>query len=305
MPNTPPSAQTTAENGLGREGGVQPESGRRADAEVSDGGADVTTVDATTNDAEASHQVATEACPEGMQLVDTDYCPRIERRCIDEEYSPQNHITICHKFAKTQRCLVPQEHRRFCIDTYEYPNREGAHPPWMVSWYDAQATCASLGKRTCYESEWVAACEGPAKTPFPYGHTRDNAKCNIDNQWISPNLGNLYRSDEQTKLRELSRLDQKCTLGRHDRVRQRLWRTRHDRQLRRMGHRRRAARRQVGMGRAEGRRMGTRAQCLSPGDHQPPARLHLLLHQLPLLRRRGRRRALHAQGEHGQTQRDG
>src|SRR5262249_11015434 len=74
-------------------------------------------------------------CPNGMILVDTTYCPRVERKCIEEEYSPQNKITICHKFSTAQRCLGELEHRRFCIDEYEYPNQKGAHPPWMVSWY--------------------------------------------------------------------------------------------------------------------------------------------------------------------------
>jgi hypothetical protein len=152
-------------------------------------------------------------CPAGMVLVDTNYCPRIERKCMSEEYSPQNHIFICHKFAKTQRCLVDEQRRRFCIDQYEYPNQEGAHPAWMVSWYDAQATCASRGKRLCYESEWVSACEGPEKTPFPYGYSRDNSKCNIDNQWIKPSLAQLHARGPEARAKELSRLDQSARSG--------------------------------------------------------------------------------------------
>src|SRR5262245_10584167 len=118
-----------------------------------------------------------QSCPAGMILVDTTYCPRIERTCVEEEYSPQNHIVICHRFSQKQQCIGAEEHRRFCIDEFEYPNRAGAHPPWMVSWFDAQATCQSLRKRLCFESEWVSACEGPDKAPFPYGFSRDNAKC--------------------------------------------------------------------------------------------------------------------------------
>lgn len=154
-----------------------------------------------------------DACPTDMKLVDTTYCTNMQRTCIEEEYSPQNKITICHKFAQRQRCVGREEHRRFCIDEYEYPNQKGAHPTWMVSWYDAQATCASLGKRLCYESEWVSACEGPDHTPFPYGYARDNTKCNIDNQWIQPNLPDVYSKDPQTRLLELSRLDQSAPSG--------------------------------------------------------------------------------------------
>src|SRR5688572_5805960 len=55
-----------------------------------------------------------EPCPKGMKLVDTDYCTNMQRTCIEEEYSPQNKITICHRFATKQKCVGREEHRRFC-----------------------------------------------------------------------------------------------------------------------------------------------------------------------------------------------
>jgi hypothetical protein len=178
-----------------------------------DGGA--ATHHASSDDASGPSEEMASApvCPDGMILIDTDFCPRMERHCLDEEYSPQNHFTICHKFAEVQRCLVPVQHRRFCIDEYEYPNQKGAHPPWMVSWYDGQSTCASIGKRLCFESEWISACEGPEQTPFPYGYERDNSKCNIDNTWIQPHLADLYKKDEATRDKELARLDQSARSG--------------------------------------------------------------------------------------------
>src|SRR5262245_8907542 len=42
---------------------------------------------------------AHEPCPKDMKLVDTDYCPNIQRTCVEEEWSPQNKIVICHRFA--------------------------------------------------------------------------------------------------------------------------------------------------------------------------------------------------------------
>lgn len=153
-----------------------------------------------------------------MVYVDTSFCPKVERRCLEEEYSRENHITLCHRFAEGEtKCLVPEERRRFCIDAYEYPNRPGAHPPWMVSWYDAQATCSSEGKRLCWDSEWVAACEGPEHTPFPYGWSRDNAACNIDNKWIEPRLKALYSKNPEISARELERLDQSVPSGARER----------------------------------------------------------------------------------------
>lgn len=149
-----------------------------------------------------------------MVHVVHDFCPNLERQCVRREFNRPNRLTICHRFAEgSNRCRGPRHRLDFCIDRYEYPNRQGAHPPWLVSWYDAQATCRAQGKRTCWDWEWVAACEGPDETPFPYGWERDASKCNIDNTWISPELDLVYSKDPEKALRELSRLDQSVPSG--------------------------------------------------------------------------------------------
>ncbi len=152
-------------------------------------------------------------CPADMILVEGTFCPQVQRTCLFKEYDPINHIELCHKFDKAQKCLAPEEKRSFCIDKYEYPNREGAHPPWMVSWVDGQATCGSLGKRLCYASEWVTACEGPEHSPFPYGFERDHDACNIDNWYVDPNVGKMYSKDPAVSSVELERLDQSVPSG--------------------------------------------------------------------------------------------
>jgi formylglycine-generating enzyme required for sulfatase activity len=148
-----------------------------------------------------------------MQFVSTRYCPDVDRTCLHEELIRDQHITICHAFTHETRCLAPQEERAVCIDTYEYPNRQGAHPTWMVTWYDAQATCESKGKRLCYDSEWTAACEGPEHLPFPYGWERDNTACNIDNEYIRPSLARMGSPVPSIQLAELERLDQSVPSG--------------------------------------------------------------------------------------------
>jgi hypothetical protein len=152
-------------------------------------------------------------CAEGMRFVEGSYCPRVERRCLRKEMNRPNRLEICHEFAKETRCVAPEEKRAFCIDEYEYPNEAGAHPSWMVSWWDAEATCRSKGKRLCYASEWTMACEGPDRTPFPYGWARDQTACNIDNIYINPHLNQMYSSRPETSSRELSRLDQSTASG--------------------------------------------------------------------------------------------
>jgi sulfatase modifying factor 1 len=153
------------------------------------------------------------ACPAGMALVDTTYCPKVRLRCLKEEYNKPNHITICHAFAPGQVCLTALRRQRFCIDEYEYPNQAGAHPPVMVDWYDAAGACAAQKKRLCWESEWVSACEGPDKHPFPYGDKRDPSQCNIDNPFVEPDLARVYSSDRRTQDRELLKLDQGVASG--------------------------------------------------------------------------------------------
>jgi formylglycine-generating enzyme len=153
------------------------------------------------------------ACPEGMVLVDTTYCPKVRQRCLRDEYNKPNHLTICKEFAPGQVCLTTPRRQRFCIDKYEYPNQAGAHPPVMVDWYDGAGACAAQGKRLCWESEWVSACEGPDKLPFPYGLKRDASMCNIDNPYVNPELDRVYSSDRAVQDKELLKLDQSVASG--------------------------------------------------------------------------------------------
>lgn len=159
-------------------------------------------------------------CPDDMVYVDTSFCPDLERRCLDLEYDKINHLPICHEFTPGQYpCRIARRRIAFCIDRYEYPNRNGAHATRMLDWYQAQATCESDGKRLCWASEWTAACEGPAHTPFPYGWKRDHDKCNMDNFYIEPRRFGpngqfyFYARDPEIRTQELIRLDQSVPSG--------------------------------------------------------------------------------------------
>ncbi len=149
-----------------------------------------------------------------MVHVKKDFCPEMQRTCLKSEYDKSNHITICHRFKEgDQKCLKPRVPLEFCIDKYEYPNEKGGHPPVMVDWYHAAGACGKLGKRLCYESEWVASCEGPEEKPFPYGWARSKKMCNIDNRWINPSLKKAYSSDPEVSSEELKRIDQSVPSG--------------------------------------------------------------------------------------------
>lgn len=73
-----------------------------------------------------------------------------------------------------------------CIDRYEASHGPGGEArsagggaPWvLVSLYEARDACGLAGKRLCSEEEWLAACQGPAHTAFPYGEVYQPGACN-------------------------------------------------------------------------------------------------------------------------------
>lgn len=67
----------------------------------------------------------------------------------------------------------------FCIDRYEYPNREGEYPIVYVSYVHAEQLCLAQGKRLCTTQEWIRACCGPQRLAYPYGREYVEGKCNL------------------------------------------------------------------------------------------------------------------------------
>jgi len=146
------------------------------------------------------------ACPDGMVLIDGDYCTDLEVKCLKSTYAPQNKKTICWQFAEPTKCIGTKEHKRFCIDTYEYPNKKGERPKVMMNFPEAQHLCAAQGKRMCTETEWTTACEGPGYKPYPYGYKRDPSICNGDQPYPFPDLKKAFNKDESISKPELERL---------------------------------------------------------------------------------------------------
>lgn len=66
---------------------------------------------------------------------------------------------------------------RFCIDRFEWPNRQGAMPQSFISVYHAMDSCFSVGKRLCTMDEWVVACSGPYSWEYPYGDRYEPYGC--------------------------------------------------------------------------------------------------------------------------------
>lgn len=147
-------------------------------------------------------------CPTGMVYVSGDYCPGLAHNCkhyLDEKKDR------CGDFHETSRCLGSTEEKRFCIDTYEYPNLAGEKPVLAVDWNTAQQLCSDADKRLCTADEWTLACEGHGRLPYPYGYARNKDACNIDKPYIMPNdaaYANPLKRDA-----EVARLDQREPSG--------------------------------------------------------------------------------------------
>jgi hypothetical protein len=155
------------------------------------------------------------ACPPDMVEVEGDYCPYQEQKCL--RWLDSATKLQCAEFerpaAGEAQCHMKTQHQRFCVDRYEWPNKVGAMPQLMASWVEAKATCESIGKRLCNDTEWTLACEGPSMQPYPYGngYTRDDSACNIDKPYIWPHPEKVY--DPRTSAEELARLDQREPSG--------------------------------------------------------------------------------------------
>ncbi len=141
-------------------------------------------------EAEAGSRSAATACPEGMVLVDGDFCTRLELACKKDKswYANWNDKTICEEFESPSRCTGQRLHKRFCVDRYEYPNKSGERPQVMFTFRQAERLCAAAGKRVCTESEWTLACEGPSSKPYPYGYAREPKVCNGDRPYVEPRV---------------------------------------------------------------------------------------------------------------------
>jgi hypothetical protein len=143
------------------------------------------------------------ACPANMQLVEGDYCTEVEHKCIEEWWGKANKKKVCERFDPAgTKCVGQKVKKRFCVDKYEFPNKEGERPEVMNRFHQAEVKCAASGKRMCGESEWNFACEGPEMKPFPYGYTRDPLTCNGDHYYDSPDMKLVAKRDPT----ELARL---------------------------------------------------------------------------------------------------
>jgi formylglycine-generating enzyme len=142
--------------------------------------------------AEAAAQDA-RACPSGMVLVEGEYCPDVEQKCLrwlEPPGDPYEHFR-CAEYAEPSVCKGERVHKRFCIDETERVEAGSDLPMNKKSWTDATRICKDDGARLCMTSEWQFACEGEEMRPYPYGWKRDSTACNIDTMTGLGKVGKL------------------------------------------------------------------------------------------------------------------
>lgn len=123
-----------------------------------------------------------------------------------EKTYPERCATFDKQKWENIRSKLPTKNMHFCIDPFEWPNKDAVAPWIMVTWHESQKLCESRGKRLCSEDEWTFACEGEETLPFPNGYSRDAEKCNIDKQWHTYNSSALFPRGTKKSGNELNRL---------------------------------------------------------------------------------------------------
>jgi len=123
-----------------------------------------------------------DACPDGMILVEGEYCPSVEQKCLHWLDPPGDRYEFfrCAEYQKPAVCKGPKVHKRFCIDETERVEAGSDLPMNRKSWTDATEICKGEDARLCMTSEWQFACEGEEMRPYPYGWARDAEACNVD-----------------------------------------------------------------------------------------------------------------------------
>ena len=154
-------------------------------------------------------------CPEGTVRVTGDFCPEVRQECLEMSDDERER---CLHFRKPTRCRSRRTRPMdFCIDRYEWPNREGAAPAVVVSWNEAADLCRRAGRRLCTEDEWTLACEGPAMLPYPWGYDRDATTCNIDRHNLEYERDVVTGNDRERAAEEAARVSQAAPSGAYPR----------------------------------------------------------------------------------------
>jgi len=134
-------------------------------------------------------------CPSDMEYISAGrFVTGVTEKGVDYLYELCNEtVGGCYKSWFTPE--MPRRiinHKAFCIDKYEFPNRKGAIPDTGVTWAIAEQRCEFRGKRLCAEFEWERACKSTWEFNWSFGDTYEENVCNMTTGAVTAS-GNMPR----------------------------------------------------------------------------------------------------------------
>jgi sulfatase modifying factor 1 len=131
-------------------------------------------------------------CPNDMALVGHTCVDRYEGSLVEVHADGSESVFSAHQTPEGR--------------TVRAVSKKGVTPQAHISMNDAQRACKASGKRLCHAHEWKAACEGPARTRYPYGDTHEDNAC-VDTNRTSPTQV-LYSGEHTARTMNDPRLNQ-------------------------------------------------------------------------------------------------
>ena len=104
------------------------------------------------------------------------------------------------KAATGARCLMKTEHKHFCIDRYEWPNKVGALPAVHGELVRGEGLVRGHRQAPLHRHRVDARVRGPrapARTPTATATRATTQACNIDKPYIWPHPEKVYDPDDQ------------------------------------------------------------------------------------------------------------
>jgi len=110
-------------------------------------------------------------CSKGDTLCERDEKPAV-KVSVSAFLIDAKEITVAEYRAcvSVGKCQAPKTHSRNQYCNYDAPKRD-THPVNCIDWADAQAYCATQGKRLPREAEWEKAARAGSESPYAWGRS--------------------------------------------------------------------------------------------------------------------------------------
>ena len=104
---------------------------------------------------------------------------------LGRKASCSRRVAVFQKCPPDMASAINESGHSFCIDIYEWPDKQGMMPTTGMSWVEAKMACIDAGKRLCTSEEWVSACKGNSRSHYPYGEHYRKKLCPTNGEKVS------------------------------------------------------------------------------------------------------------------------